>query len=110
MKPRQSYLAPMQRFLGIGLLVVFAFVLVGVYPAQWALRNMARSEMRRGIREGSVKQARVIELSFPTTNGRVNDPQFAWKEADEFMFQGAMYDVVVQMAQGMAHVRLVVQR
>ena len=84
----------MQRSLGIGLLAVFAYALVGIYPAQWAVRRIAHSEMWCSIQAGKLDAARVVALSFPTTNGRVNDPRFAWEDDDEFLFQGAMYDVV----------------
>ena len=94
MKHPIPYLGPMQRSLGIGLLLVFAVALVGVYPAQWAVRSMARHEMWSSIERVTVDAARITDLSFTTASGKVSDPRFAWKEDNEFMFQGAMYDVL----------------
>jgi hypothetical protein len=84
----------MQRPLSIGLLLVFAVALVGVYPAQWAMRSMARNEIWSNIERGTVDAARVIDLPFATTRGQVSDARFAWKEDNEFKFNGAMYDVL----------------
>lgn len=90
----------MRRLVGSGLLLLFAFALAGVYPAQWSLRNQARREMRAIIRACSGRIDGVAVITLPLVNGRVNDERFAWEEADEFSFDGAMYDVVLQEVKG----------
>ena len=94
MSHSRTYIGRMQRYLGIGLLLVFAYALVGVYPAQWAVRSMARNAMWSNIERGTVDAARVMDLCFTTTKGQVSDTRFAWSENNEFQFNGAMYDVL----------------
>ena len=84
----------MTRLLGFSFLAVFAYALVGVYPVQWALREMAKEYMKSFIQQGGPCDGSVTSLSFPLANGEVTDPRFAWDGDDEFSFDGAMYDVL----------------
>lgn len=90
----------MRRLVGSGLLLLFAFALAGVYPAQWSLRNQARREMRAIIRTHAGRMDGVAVITLPFVNGRVNDDRFTWEEENEFSFDGAMYDVVLQEVKG----------
>lgn len=84
----------MSRLPGIAFLVVFGYSLIGVYPVQWTLRELAKQDMKAFIREGSARDRVVTDLSFALVRGEVVDACFAWEEKDEFNFDGAMYDVV----------------
>jgi len=85
----------MHRVLGIGLLAFFSFVLAGIFPAQWVLRQSARREMQAMIRSRGSRLEGVVDLAFRTQNGRVNAAFFHWEEEDEeFSYRGVLYDVV----------------
>ncbi len=84
----------MSRLPGIAFLAVFAYALSGVYPVQWALRELAREDMKAFIQAGGASEGVVAEISFALVQGEVADPRFTWQEQDEFSFCGAMYDVV----------------
>lgn len=85
----------MHRALGIGLLAFFSFVLAGIFPAQWLVRHTARREMRAMIRARSARLEGVLELTFRTVGGRIQDASFQWEEEHrEFFHDGKLYDVI----------------
>ena len=84
----------MQRHLGLALFAVFAYALVGIYPAQWALRELARQEMGAYIKEGGAPVNAVVSFTFTSLNDEVNAPGFAWEEENEFSYNGGLYDVL----------------
>ncbi len=90
----------MRQLTGIGLFVLFAFLMVGIYPMQWALRHMARREARAMIRARGNRMEGLVSFTFHTSRGEVTDPAFAWEEEDEFTFHGHLYDVVDQHVDG----------
>lgn len=83
----------MRRYVGYGLLLVFAYALAGIYPAQWALRSLVRNEMRRSLDGGGMRE-QLATFRFAWAHGRVQDPAFASEGDDEFRYNGTMYDVV----------------
>jgi hypothetical protein len=90
----------MQRWLGIAFFALFGYALVGIYPVRSVLREMAQHDMKAFIRDGGGQSPAVTDLSFTLKNGEVADARFAWEEDDEFMFDGAMYDVVGREVHG----------
>lgn len=85
----------MHRALGIGLLAFFSFVLAGIFPARWVLRQSARREMRAIIRTRGSRLEGIVDLTFRAVNGHVSATSFHWEEEDaEFSYQGVLYDVV----------------
>ncbi len=100
-KPRMTGLvhgsatfAPMRQATGVGLFLFFAFTIVGIYPAQLALRWMERREMKAMVQAGAYDMDRLAHLSFTLVGGEVADHGFAWEEEDEFSYNDHLYDVV----------------
>jgi hypothetical protein len=88
----------MRQWLGLTFLALFAYALVGVYPVQFALREMAREEMRTML--VSQPSLGTIELTFPLEHGKVIASGFAWEEEHEFSFNNVLYDVVSSTVHG----------
>lgn len=84
----------MRQAAGAGLFVFFVLTLVGVYPAQWALRQMARRDMKEMLRAGGSRVEGLAELSFKLMQGEVADAGFTWEEQGEFSFNDRLYDVI----------------
>lgn len=84
----------MRRWAGLALLLFFGVALVGVFPAQWAARQSARREMKALIRAHGAQLEGMVALSFQLVQGEVTDEGFQWEEEDEFIYRGALYDVV----------------
>lgn len=84
----------MRQATGVSLFLFFAFTIVGVYPAQWALRWMERREMKAMVHAGRYDVAGLARLSFTLIGGEVADRGFTWEEEDEFSFNDHLYDVV----------------
>lgn len=86
--------APMRQATGVGFFLFFAFTIVGVYPAQLALRWMERREMKAMVHAGAYDTEGLSRLSFTLVGGEVAEHGFAWEEEDEFTYNDHLYDVV----------------
>ncbi len=84
----------MRQATGVGLFLFFAFTIVGIYPAQLALRWMERREMKAMVRAGAYDAEGLARLSFTLVEGEVAEHGFAWEEEDEFTYNDHLYDVV----------------
>jgi hypothetical protein len=90
----------MRQVVGTGLFLLFVFTMVGIYPAQWALRWMARREMKAMVHADGYDVEGLARLSFTLVRGEVMDRGFVWEEEDEFTFNDHLYDVVDIRTQG----------